>query len=168
MYFRLCVKKLSEQKCKLCNAGREASAGGRRLGCVLHECMKAISVGLLDPLNHLHSSLQRPAAGCGASLCLPFVMRCHLALLAAQSLVSLSVILIMNMTTLFLHFLSSLDGDNHPPVHIWMHSSFLLAPCFPSPLLFFSKLIHINEASSSVFPTSASGIVKLWSRREGL
>lgn len=56
------------------------------MGCVVYEYMEVVSVGLMDPLNYIHPSLQRPAAGCGASLCLPFVMRCHLALLAVQSL----------------------------------------------------------------------------------
>lgn len=56
------------------------------MGCVVYECMEVISIGFMDPLDHPHPSLQRPAAGCGASLCLPFVMRCHLALLAVWNL----------------------------------------------------------------------------------
>lgn len=58
------------------------------MGCVVYECIEVISIGFMGPLDHPHPSLQRPAAGCGASLCLPFVMRCHLALLAVPSLLS--------------------------------------------------------------------------------
>lgn len=57
-----------------------------RMGCVVYECMEVISVGFMDPLDHPHLFHQRPAAGCGAPLCVPFVMRCHLALLAVRSL----------------------------------------------------------------------------------
>lgn len=70
----------------VCN--RRRSLNRRRIECVVSECMEVISIGFMDPLDHPHPFVQRPAAGGGASLCLPFVMRCHLALLAVRRLLS--------------------------------------------------------------------------------
>lgn len=83
----LCIN-FDPDKCVNCITGRENEAVNGKMECDIYEYMEVISVVLMDPLNYLHPSLQRPAAGCGASLCLPFVMRCHLALLAVQCLCS--------------------------------------------------------------------------------
>lgn len=137
------------------------------MGCVVYECMEVIFYGLMDPLDHPHPSLQRPAAGRGASLCLPFVMRCHLALLAVRGLFSSPCDTHHEYDHTVSAFSLLIGGMQTPPVHILMPSGLQLALCCAEPLLFFRESIHINEAGLSVFPTSACGIVELWSRREG-
>lgn len=107
------------------------------MGCVVYECMEVISYGLMDPLDHPHPSLQRPAAGRAASLCLPFVMRCHLALLAVWGLLTSpnDTPHEYNHTVSAFSFL--IGGMLTPPVHILMHSGLQLAVCYAAPLLFF-------------------------------
>ena len=141
-------------KFETCITGGEASTGGGRI--------YSGSPPLHPPPPPVPP--KRPAAGCGASLCLPCVMRCHLALLALPALWYTSWIWEHLSRVVPPHWT---DAES-PPVHILMLSSPRLVQCCTEPRPLFAESSHINEAESSVFLTSACGIMKLWSRRGGL
>lgn len=96
-------------------------------------------------------SLERPAAGPWASLCLPFVMRCHLCSSGcAQACSSLLMMLRMTMTTLLLLHLCLLDRGVHPQYIFLMLSRLPLVLRFSATPLASREQIHINEGDLCV------------------
>lgn len=132
----------------------------------MHE--SEVCMGLTNPQDLPHRALQRPAAGRGASLCLPFVMRCHLAL-AVQSLLSSPSATHHKYDNTFTAFSLHIGWRQTPPECIfWFTAASHWLCAAQRPLLFLSESIHINEAGLYVFPTSACGIVELLEQEGGL
>lgn len=113
-------------KAMKCVTVGEASTGGGRDVLYLN-VWRQLSIGFMDPVEHPRPSPQRPAAGRRASLCLPFVMRCHLALLAEWSLLSSPCDTHHEYDNTVSTFHLLIGWSQTPPAHIRMHSSLLLA-----------------------------------------
>lgn len=112
----------------------QASNGCGRMWWVVYEYMGVISVGVIDPLDSPTRPSKRPAAGCGASLCLPFIMRCHLVPLAVSGLLVSPCDTHHEYDNTFLAFSLLIGQRQTPPQYIFSYTAAShWPPCFPKP-----------------------------------